>query len=78
MPITQLLTEPALTTEQAHLRSAFFKESGYGPSDLLSLNYDTRTFLTRNGGKYRVEASGSVTHLAGPPLEVEERDQWEL
>lgn len=77
MAITQLLTEPELTTEQAQLRSAFLEETGYGPSDLLSANYDTQTFLTMNGGKYRIVGS-SIKHLAGPPPLVEDRDQWEL
>lgn len=78
MPITQLLYEPELTTEQAHLRSEFFQQTGYGPSDLLSLNYETRIFMTRNGGRYRVSEDSSIDWIAGPEPRAEERDQWEL
>lgn len=78
MAITQLLVDPEVTPEQAHLRSVFFEQTGYGPSDLLSLNYSTRTFLTANGGKYKVLEDGKIDWLAGPSALVEERDQWEL
>jgi hypothetical protein len=51
----------------------FLRETGYGPSDLLSLNYETRIFLMRNGGKYIFQADGTVTHLAGPSEDPSER-----
>jgi hypothetical protein len=77
MALEQMLAEPVLTLEQTTLRSRFFDQSGYGPSDLLSLNYSTGIFLTRNGGKYRVSGD-ALEWLAGPSPSVEERDQWEL
>jgi hypothetical protein len=75
MGLEQLLQEPQLTEEQTALRSQFFSATGYGPSDLLSLNYSTHEFLTTNGGRYRLTGDG-IQHLAGPPPALEER--WDF
>ena len=75
MGLEPLLQEPQLTEEQIALRTQFFSATGYGPSDLLSLNYQSRDFLTRNGGRYRLSAEG-IQHLAGPPPALE--DRWEF
>jgi hypothetical protein len=73
MGLQALLEDPRLTREQTDLRTQFFEETGYGPSDVLSCSYTTRIFLTRNGGQYRVEADGSIYHLAGPNPDPTER-----
>lgn len=73
MSLSALLQEPELKDSQAILRRQFLDATGYGSSDILSLNYSTRTFLTRNGGCYRVEEDGVVTHLAGPAVDVDDR-----
>lgn len=76
MGLAQLLQEPELSDEQVELKRMFFEATGYGSSDLLSLSFSSRTFLTKNGGKYRVDQDGSITHLAGPPADVE--DRWDI
>lgn len=63
-----------MTTEQNQLIEHFLEASGYGRSDLLAINYTTRTVMTLNGGIYRVRNSGSVAWVKGPALEPEERD----
>lgn len=73
MGLAPLLQEPNLTTEQEELKQTFFEETGYGVDDLLSLNFSTRVFLTRNGGKYRVHEDQSISHLSGPPPDVADR-----
>lgn len=72
MGLAALLQEPNLTIEQEDLKQTFFEETGYGSDDLLSMNYGTRIFLTRNGGKYRVDGR-AIAHLAGPPPDVADR-----
>lgn len=62
----------SVTREQAALRHEFFDLTGYGPSDLLSLNYETQTFLTRGGGKYQLE-DHQIIHLDGPDWNPNER-----
>ena len=73
MGLTALLVNPETTDEQSLLREEFLEATGYGSDDLLSLSYSTRTFLTRNGGKYRVGEDGKIEHLSGPPPDVEDR-----
>lgn len=73
MGLVPLLKEPSLSETQAELRSQFFEATGYSSDDLLSLSFSSRTFLTRNGGKYQVREDGSIEHLAGPPPDVEDR-----
>lgn len=75
MGLEPLLQELTLTESQVELRSKFFAATGYGPSDILSLNYSTREFLTVNGGRYRITGEG-LQHLAGPPPALE--DRWEF
>jgi hypothetical protein len=72
MSLHPLLSEPELNEAKRKLRSQFFNESGYGPEDVLALNYETGIFLTRNGGKYQLK-DGKFIRLEGPALEVEER-----
>ena len=69
MGLEQLVKEPELNKEQSRLRSQFLEATGYGRSDILSLNYETRQFLTFNGGKYRVKKDGTIDHLGGPNFE---------
>jgi len=73
MGLAALLQTPDLNEEHESLKSAFLELTGYGSHDLLSLNYDTHTFLTVNGGLYRVNDDGTVEHLDGPPPDVEDR-----
>jgi hypothetical protein len=75
MGLEPLLQDMPLTDEQSNVRSQFFEATGYGPSDILSLNYSTREFLTKNGGHYRIVPDG-IVHLAGPPPAVE--DRWDF
>jgi len=72
MGLAQLVKEPELNERQSRLRSQFLEATGYGRSDILSCNYQTQEFLTRNGGRYQVDADGTITHLAGPTA-----DQWD-
>lgn len=72
MALTPLLLEPELNESQRALRRRFFEVTGYGSSDVLSLNYETGIFLTFNGGKYQL-VDGDVKHLSGPPVDVEDR-----
>jgi hypothetical protein len=72
MGLAALLKEPSLTSEQGDLKEAFFEATGYSSDDLLSFNFGTRIFLTRNGGKYRVDPDG-IAHLAGPAPDVADR-----
>lgn len=75
MGLEPLLREVELTREQEELRTRFFELTGYGPSDVLALNYNTETFLTKNGGKYELSSEG-IVHLGGPPPALE--DRWEF
>lgn len=72
MGLAPLLQEPKLNESQRAIVHRFLEETGYGFSDLLSLNYGSQTFLTRNGGKYRI-VDGKVEHLSGPSTQVEDR-----
>lgn len=60
-------------SEQKKMILDFLRAAGYGPSDLLSLNYDSRIFFMRNGGKYIFERDGTVTHVSGPSEDPSER-----
>lgn len=61
-----------ITPQQQRLQWEFFELTGYGPSDLLSVSYETNTFLTRGGGKYRLE-NHKIIHEAGPDWDASER-----
>lgn len=69
-----LVDDTPITTNSRQRRSlrAFLEKSGYGPSDILSLNYETNIFLTRGGGKYKLQ-NHRVIRLAGPSADPEER-----
>ena len=72
MGLSPLLEEPKLTGEQKLLMRTFLEATGYGSDDLLSYNFKTQVFLTRNGGKYQV-AGQAIKHLAGPAPDVSDR-----
>lgn len=72
MGLAALLKEPELNKIQNALRRRFLRATGYGWSDVLSLNYTTGIFLTRNGGKYQV-VDDQVNYLAGPAIDPEDR-----
>lgn len=61
-----------INSRQREALMTFLRLTGYGPDDLLSLSYETNTFLTRGGGKYRLK-DNRVIHLAGPSPDPEER-----
>jgi hypothetical protein len=69
-----LVDDTPITTNSRQRRAlmAFLEQTGYGPSDILSLNYETNIFLTRGGGKYQLK-NGRVVHLSGPSKDPEER-----
>jgi len=50
---------------QRRLLQEFLERTGYGPADILSLSFETHTFLTRNGGKYELN-NHHIKHLACP------------
>lgn len=58
--------------EQRKALFEFLRLTGYGPSDILSLSYETNTFLTRNGGKYQLR-DHKIVKLAGPNASPDER-----
>jgi hypothetical protein len=51
----------------------FLEATAYGFSDILAVNYETQKFATKNGGKYRLSADGTVKRLAGPAVNLEDR-----
>ena len=55
-----------------NLRAIFLEHTGYGRSDIMSINY-LGYVITRNGGQYRVR-NGRVQWIAGPPVDLEDRD----
>lgn len=59
-------------SEQRHALVQFLRLTGYGPDDLLSLNYETNIFMTRGGGKYQLKKN-KLIHLAGPSPDADER-----
>jgi len=67
----ETILEPPVGVDNEMVRH-FLQLTSYGPSDILSLSYYTRTFLTRNGGRYRLEEN-RVIHLAGPDPDPSER-----
>lgn len=73
MGLVPLLREDSLSNEQILLRRQFCEATGYGPSEILSLSFSTKIFLTKNGGKYQVRGDGSIQYLAGPPADPDER-----
>jgi hypothetical protein len=65
-------TPITVTSEQRRLLMEFLRLTGYGPSDILSLSYETNIFLTRNGGKYKL-INHKIKHLSGPNWDPDER-----
>lgn len=61
-----------MSEDRRRLMSIFFRLTDYGPSDILAFSSATGTFLTRNGGKYRI-VEGHLDHLAGPSPDPSER-----
>jgi len=55
------------------LKRLFFKSTGYGEHDLLVFNPDIRTFMTRNGGVYKISSLGKVEWIKGPSYQADER-----
>lgn len=55
------------------LRSQFLELTGYARSDLLSWNFFTRKFVTKNGGQYEMTETGKVIHHYGPSPDPEDR-----
>lgn len=70
-----MLQEPELNEEQVDLWDRFCEASGYGSDEVLSVSYHTRTFLTKNGGKYRMLDDG-IEWIEGPPAEAEDRMEF--
>ena len=50
----------------------FLRLTEYTASDILSLSYETNTFLTRNGGKYCLKGN-KIIHLSGPSADSDDR-----
>jgi hypothetical protein len=72
----QTIGEVQYSDAQRALISVFLEHSGYGERDLLSLNFSTGVFMTRNGGRYQIKGKDSdttVKWLAGPPVDPEYR-----
>jgi hypothetical protein len=61
------------TEEQSRLVHDFLERTAYGPSEILSLHYDDRIFLMRNGGVYRMDEDGRIVDIKGPPSDPNER-----
>lgn len=62
-----------LTESQKFMKHIFFEKTGYGEYDLLSVNFTTRVFLTKNGGKYFLDEQNEVRWLKGPAVLLDDR-----
>lgn len=51
----------------------FFEKTGYSEHELLSVNFTTRIFMTRNGGHYRLDEHNDVLWIKGPAVLLEDR-----
>lgn len=58
-------TTKAAAPKKASALEIFCKRSGYSPEDVLAQNEKNRVFVTTNGGKYVLTASG-VRRILGP------------
>lgn len=69
-----LVEERPITANSEHHKALmrFCQLTGYSANDILSLSYETNTFLVRNGGKYKL-VNGKIEHLAGPSPDPNER-----
>lgn len=68
-----LFDSDLLTEQQKFMKHIFFEKTGYGEYDLLSVNFTTRTFLTKNGGTYRLDEHQEVQWIKGPAVLLEDR-----
>lgn len=68
-----MLFDLELTEQQKFIKHIFFEKTGYGERDLLSLNFQTRVFMTRNGGQYHLDEHNEVKWIKGPAVELDER-----
>lgn len=69
-----MLFDSALLTEkQRAMKHIFFEKTGYGEFDLLSVNFETRIFMTRNGGQYKLDEQNDVRWVKGPAVLLEDR-----
>lgn len=71
--MTQLLGQVQFNDVQQTLISAFLKQTGYGERDILALNFSTKIFMTRNGGRYHLQENQQVKWIEGPPVDAEYR-----
>lgn len=69
----QTLGEVQFSDAQRELILAFCMDTGYGERDILAVNFATRMFMTKNGGKYHLQEDNHVKWIFGPPVEVEYR-----
>ncbi len=61
-------------SEIQRMKDAFYQTTGYGEWDLLAYNPQTRSFMTKNGGIYIVDAHYNVKWVKGPAVRVEDRE----
>lgn len=69
IPVEQL----PLKEDRKRFLAAFMEKTDYGPSEILSYSTSTGLVMTRNGGRYQVDADGQVEHIAGPSPDPSER-----
>jgi hypothetical protein len=67
-----LFDSALLTEEQRFMKHIFFEKTGYGENDLLSVNFNTGIFMTRNGGHYKL-VNKEVKWIKGPAVLLEDR-----
>lgn len=66
---TVVIPEPADETASDAQLARFLKLSGYKKSDVIGSNESRATFVTDNGGSYKlVEKGKRIEVLAGPPF----------
>ena len=64
--------EAVLPAEAAAMKSRFLEQTGYSSRDIISANYTTGRFLTRNGGHYKLVGE-KLLHIEGPSPDPEDR-----
>lgn len=63
---------PPLDQDRRQFIRSFYERTEYGPSDVLSYSLHTGMFLTRNGGRYKLNGE-DLEHLSGPSADPSER-----